>query len=156
MKETKTLKAQPTPSASQPPQPLNQGSEAQRQMQGQLQSQLQEFQNIQSQLQFTAMQLQQLAVQQNEADKAIEEIDKSPGPFYRYVANILVAKDKDALRKELQEEKETSELRSSTLKKQEERLRARGIELQKILEQVAQNFKVQWMSAKLAAQLVSG
>lgn len=130
MKETKTLKSQPAqPSIGGFSQPSNERS--------QLQSQLQEFQAIQSQLQFTAMQLQQLTLQQNEAEKALEEVEKSAGPFYRYVANILVAKDKETLKKELQEEKETSELRTSTLKKQDERLRARGEELRKILEEAA-------------------
>ncbi len=108
-----------------------------------LKSQVQEFQNTQAQLQLLAMQLQQFNLQESETQKALEEIEKGNGPFYRFVSNILVEKDKETLKKELEEEKEAVALRISTFKKQEERLKPRFDELRKKLEETAKKMKQQ-------------
>ncbi len=106
-----------------------------------LRKEIQDFQNIQGQLQLVSMQLQQLGFQQTETEKAMEEVEKNDGPFYRMVSNILVEKDKAVLKKELGEEKDTIELRLSTFKKQEERLKPRFEELRKKIEQAAKQFR---------------
>ena len=106
-----------------------------------LRSQLQEFQNVQAQMQMLTMQLQQLSMQESETQKALGEIEKGSGPFYRYVSNILVEKDKESLRKELTDEKEMVSLRVTAFKKQEEKLKAKFDELRKKLEQMAKQVK---------------
>ena len=63
-----------------------------------LKLQVQEFQNVQAQLQMLGMQLQQLNVQESETQKALDEIDKGNGPFYRFVSNILVEKENETLK----------------------------------------------------------
>ncbi|MBI4406851.1 prefoldin subunit beta [Candidatus Micrarchaeota archaeon] len=106
-----------------------------------LRKQLQEFQNIQGQLQMLSMQFQQLKFQQAETEKAMQEVEKNDGPFYRMVSNILVEKDKTSLKKELGEEKDAIDLRTSTFKKQEERLKPKFDELRKKIEQAAKQFR---------------
>lgn len=106
-----------------------------------LRNQVQEFQNVQAQLQMLTMQLQQFNAQESETQKALDEINKSNGPFYRFVSNVLVEKDKEALKKELGDEKDTISLRVSTFKKQEERLKQRFEELRKKLEETAKTMK---------------
>lgn len=110
-------------------------------MKEELQNQLQEFQAVQSQLQLLAMQLQQLASQEGETQKALEEVEKGNGPFYRFAANILIEKDKETLKKELNGEKETITMRVSSFKKQEDRLKQRFDELRKKLEETAKTMK---------------
>ncbi|MFH0713810.1 MAG: prefoldin subunit [Candidatus Micrarchaeota archaeon] len=106
-----------------------------------LRNQLQEYQATQSQLQMLSMQLQQLTMQENETQKALEEIEKGKGPFYRFVSNILVEKDKESLKKELGEEKETIAMRVTMFKKQEDKLKVRFEELKKTLEQASKAMK---------------
>ena len=106
-----------------------------------LKLQVQEFQNVQAQLQMLGMQLQQLNVQESETQKALDEIDKGNGPFYRFVSNILVEKEKETLKKELTDEKDTISLRVSSFKKQEDRLKPRFDELRKRLEEEAKKIK---------------
>ncbi len=106
-----------------------------------LRNQLQEFQNVQAQLQMLGMQLQQLNAQESETQKALDEVNKGNGPFYRYVSNILVEKDKESLKKELEDEKETITMRVSSFKKQEDRLKPRFEELRKKIEEAAKHMK---------------
>ena len=88
-----------------------------------------------------AMQQQQLTSQESETQKALDEVNKGNGPFYRYVSNILVEKDKGDLKKELEEEKETITMRVSSFKKQEDRLKPRFEELRKKIEEAAKAMK---------------
>lgn len=106
-----------------------------------LRNQVQEFQNTQAQLQMLAMQTQQLTGQESETQKALDEVGKGNGPFYRFVSNVLVEKDKEALKKELSDEKDTISLRLTAFKKQEERLKSRFEELRKRLEETAKTMK---------------
>lgn len=105
------------------------------------QNDLIEFQNLQQQLQILALQKQQVAAQVAEIDKASEEIDKAGetgsgagAGFYRFVGSVIVPKKKEDLRKELNGEKESLELRKSVFEKQETKLRERFVSLRKKLE----------------------
>ena len=110
-------------------------------MNDELTAQLQEFRALQSQLQMISMQLQQLTMQESETQKALDEIDKGNGPFYRFVSNVLVEKSKESLKKELSDEKEMSTLRITAFKKQEEKLKSKFDELRKKLEEAAKKMK---------------
>jgi len=97
-------------------------------------SDVMELQNLQQQLQMMMAQKQQLLMQQNEVEKASEEVEKNPGPFYRFAGSILVPKDKASLKSELNEEKESVDVRISAFSKQEKKIKDRFEELRKKLE----------------------
>lgn len=94
-----------------------------------------EYQNLQQQLQIVLMQKQQVQMQQKEIEKALEEVTASPGPFYRFVGTVLVAKEKDALSKELAQEKEELSSRLPLLEKQEKKFKERFDALRKKVEE---------------------
>jgi prefoldin beta subunit len=106
-------------------------------MSEELKKELMEFQQLQQQLQLASMQKQQLMLQSAELDKAIEEVKKSEGSFYRFTGSVIVPKKKDALEKELAEEKESLEMRKNIFQKQEDKIRQRLVELQKKLQSMA-------------------
>lgn len=95
---------------------------------------LMELQNIQQQMQLFSMQKQQLMLQQGELEKAAEEVAKASGSIYRLAGSVLVSKEKDALQKDLTEEKEGIDLRLSAVAKQEKKFKDRFEELRKKLE----------------------
>ncbi len=100
----------------------------------QLRADLVEYQTLQQQLQFLAMQRQQNAMQAAELEKAKEEAEKASGTLYRSMGAILIPKQKDILIKELADEKETIDVRSGALQKQEEKLKERFTALRQKLE----------------------
>jgi len=95
---------------------------------------LTELQSIQQQMQFLVMQKQQLLLQQNEAGKALEEIENASGKLYRLAGSVMVEKEKSVLQGELKEEKEGVEVRLNAFAKQEKKLKDRFEELRKKLE----------------------
>ena len=95
---------------------------------------LTEMQSLQQQLQIVMSQKQQLLLQQNESDKALEELAKASGAIYRFAGGIMVQKDKATLEKDLKEEKESTEVRLGAIAKQEKKLKDRFDELRKKLE----------------------
>ncbi len=93
-----------------------------------------EFQSLQQQAQYNAMQKQQAMLQIADAEKALEELKTSTGQCYKYAGSIIVPKDKAALEKELAEEKESLELRQSILQKQDDKIKERVLSLRKKFE----------------------
>ena len=93
-----------------------------------------EFQNLQQQLQFIAMQRQQMELQAAELEKVSEEVEKSDGLLYRFVGSVIVPKEKSALAADLKSEKESVTLRLGTFSKQEDKLKERYLSLRKKLE----------------------
>ena len=95
-----------------------------------------EYQNLQQNLQFSAMQKQQLAIQLDEVQKALEELEKAGEgtEIYRAVGSVFVRKDRGSLKNELLEEKESIELRKGSLEKQEKKMAERFESLRKELE----------------------
>ncbi|NYZ75043.1 prefoldin subunit [Candidatus Micrarchaeota archaeon] len=90
-----------------------------------------EFQQLQQQLQFVAMQRQQTMLQLADLAKAAEEVEKGSGKFFRFAGPVMVPKEKDALKKELVSEKESLEVRQGMFQKQEDKLRERMTSIQK-------------------------
>jgi prefoldin beta subunit len=68
---------------------------------------------------------QQFEIMLRETDGALSELDKvDPSvPIYKSVGPLLIRADKDKLKEELGERKETLALQTKTLEKQEERTR---------------------------------
>ena len=88
----------------------------------QLQNQIAHYQQMQQQLQMYATQRVQLEAKLREVEQTLEEIAKltDATPVYRSIGILLVkTTDRDGLRKELEETKETLTIRIKTLQKQE-------------------------------------
>jgi prefoldin beta subunit len=82
-------------------------------------------------------QRQQLEVAMRELERAVEELQKAApeAPIYRSVGGLLVrAKDRDSVLKDLTDQKETTEVRLESIRRQEQRLRERLESLQKELQ----------------------
>ncbi|HWG90983.1 MAG TPA: prefoldin subunit beta [Candidatus Thermoplasmatota archaeon] len=103
----------------------------------QLQNQLQQLQQLQSQAQVVVQQRQQMEVSARDLDRTLEELEKAApdAVIYRSIGGLLIrAKDRDTLLADLREQKETTDVRLQTVKRQEERLRERMTSLQKELQ----------------------
>jgi prefoldin beta subunit len=102
---------------------------------------LEAYQITQQQLQLVLLQKQQLKIQGEEMDSALEELKKitEKEKVYKIVGPILIEVNKDEIVKELNEKKETLNSRLEILEKQEERLRKNLVELGKILEKELQS-----------------
>ncbi len=102
-------------------------------MSKQLQDQINRLQQMRMQLQMIAQQRQQLEMRLKETDEALEELEKidSKTPVYKSIGSLLVkTKGKSEVKKELKENKDSFELRKSTLEKQEGRTKEKLNELQ--------------------------
>jgi len=90
-----------------------------------LQEQLMKMQQSQQNLQSIMAQKQQLAINQTESDKAIEELNKAGDDdlVYKHAGSILIKSNKKVLIAELEENKELSNTRSTVLEKQEARIK---------------------------------
>ena len=89
-------------------------------------SQLQLFEQS---LQSILAQKQQFQMQQVEIESALGELDKTQAA-YKIVGNIMVASDKEDLKKDLSSKKEIVNLRLKTLEKQENQIKERAEKLQ--------------------------
>lgn len=84
---------------------------------------IQELQMYQQQYQSIAIQKEQIKLQKMEAEKSIEELDLNKGEkVYKIAGSIMIKKDPEDAKKELQEKVEDLDLRLKTLAKAEERL----------------------------------
>ncbi len=101
-----------------------------------LQAQLDEFQSTQRQLQMIGVQRQQLMLQVEELKMAQEALKDASGTVYKAIGNLLIETSKSGAGKDLAEKIETFEVRSGTLAKQEEKLRARSDSLRSELEKM--------------------
>jgi len=104
----------------------------------QMQNQIAQYQQIQQQLQVLANQRVQLESKLREIDGTLEELGKV-GPettVYKSIGTILVrADDRESVKKELEEHKETISIRVRSMQKQEKSLGDRFEQLsQKITE----------------------
>ncbi|MEM2943346.1 MAG: prefoldin subunit beta [Methanomassiliicoccales archaeon] len=98
-----------------------------------LQNQIAQFQQLQQQLQAILTQKFQMEAQLREIDRTLEELAKITDdvPIYRSVGSLLIkARDKESVVHEIQEDKETLEIRVKTLDRQEKALRERYQALQ--------------------------
>lgn len=88
-----------------------------------------QLQLLQQNLQNLFLQKQQFQKQLAEIDSALKELETS-STAYKILGNIMVASEKAALQKELQQKKELVELRLKSLTKQEQSLKQKTEELQ--------------------------
>lgn len=105
----------------------------------QAQEKIQELQLLQQRLALFAQQKQAFQLQMMEVENALAEVEKSKGPFYKMVGEILVEKAPEELKKELQEKKTDLDIRLKSFDKQETRTREQALEIQK---EVAKAIKV--------------
>jgi prefoldin beta subunit len=98
-------------------------------MNEQVQEKIGQIQLIQQNLENFSMQRQQFQLQQTEIETALVEIENT-NTTYKIVGNIMILTDKDQLKKDLDEKKETLAIRVRTIEKQEEKLRIKFEELQ--------------------------
>ena len=106
---------------------------AEEEMSKQLQDQINRLQQMRIQLQMIIQQRQQVELRLKEIEEALEELNKTDEktPIYKSIGAILVkTKGKDEVVKELKENKESLELRKTTLDKQEGRTKEKLNELQ--------------------------
>jgi prefoldin beta subunit len=99
-----------------------------RELSPQVQNQVAQFQQLQQQLQALATQRLQLEARLREVEHTLEELGKvaDDAPVFQSVGALLVrVDDREALRKELEESKETLGIRVKTIQKQEKSLSER-------------------------------
>lgn len=82
-----------------------------------------ELQSLQQQMQLIMLQKQQMRLQSDEIDHALQEVEKAKGDTYRLVGPILVQSTKEEIVKDLNERKSSLESRITIMEKQEERLK---------------------------------
>ena len=96
-----------------------------------------ELQACQQQMQTVLIQKESLNIQNLEIDKALEELKKvKKEDVFKAVGPILIKSEKAKLEKELEERKETIDLRLKSLQRQENRLKDRLEQGQEKLEEV--------------------
>lgn len=103
----------------------------------QIQNQLAQLQELQQQAQVVIQQRQQLELQVRELERTLEELSRLPrdAPLYKSVGSLLVrASDREALERDLADQRETSTVRLESAKRQEARLRERVTALQAELQ----------------------
>lgn len=91
-----------------------------------LQNQIAQFQQLQQQLQNVLQQKFRMEAQLKELEMTMEELKKagSETPVYKNVGSLMIAvKDKEGLLKEIEDDKETAEIRVKTLDRQEKMFR---------------------------------
>ena len=89
----------------------------------QLQDKLAQFQNLQSQMQITTMQKQQIFLQSAEIDSALAALGTAGSEkIYRAAGPLLVETTKEASEKKLKDDKELAETRIKMLEKQEKKM----------------------------------
>ena len=98
-----------------------------------LEEKLKQAQKLQSELEVIVAQRYQLEVNLREVQKSLEELEKidEGTPIYKSVGTILVkAKSKDEVKKELEDKKETLEIRIKAIQRQQELLQKKYEEIQ--------------------------
>jgi prefoldin beta subunit len=105
----------------------------------QVQNQLAQYQQLQQQVQLITSQKVQLEAQLNEIELTLNELNNvTPDtPIYKSIGSLLIkVKDKETVKKELEEQKDTVTVRVKTLERQEGHLRERLENLQTQLAKV--------------------
>jgi len=80
-----------------------------------------DFERTRGNLLNISAQKQQLQIQSNALEEALKELGKTPEKkVYKAVGNVLIMSNVDDVKKELQEQKESADLKVKTLQKQED------------------------------------
>lgn len=110
----------------------------------QLQNKIAQFQQLQQQIQVVSSQKFQLEAQLRDTERAITELANSPSDItiFKNVGNLLVeARDKDKVGQELDDKKETIDIRIKALDRQEKQLVEKYQALQTELSQAITSVK---------------
>jgi len=83
---------------------------------------IQELQMLEQSLQSILMQKQTVQIEMNENNNALEELGKSGDEVYKMIGGIMLRSDKPTLEKELEEKIKITDLRVSSIEKQEKLL----------------------------------
>lgn len=102
------------------------------------QEKIQQLQGIEQNMQHFLKQRQQFQMQLLEIESALEELRKTE-KAYKIIGNIMVATEKGALEKDLQEKKERLELRIKSFEKQETALKDQAKGLREEIVKTIQN-----------------
>ncbi|MFQ6105858.1 MAG: prefoldin subunit beta [Candidatus Hydrothermarchaeaceae archaeon] len=102
-----------------------------------LQDQLLQFQQLQQQAQVISNQRLQAELQSKEIERALAELGKlgTKAEVYKSIGQLLIKNPKGSVEKDLQERKDTLEVRVTALKRQEEKLKAKLKEMQAKLQE---------------------
>ena len=101
-----------------------------------LQQKIEQAQRLQSELEAIIAQRYQLEISLREVEKSLDELENLPedAPIYKSVGSILVrVESKERIKRELEDKKETLELRIKTVMKQQELLERKLKEIQEEL-----------------------
>lgn len=98
----------------------------------QIQNQLAQLQQIQQQAQALMQQKNQIEMVLRENERALEELKKTSddATVYKAAGELLIKAKKEEVLKDLEEKKDTLEIRLKSLSKQEERIQSRFTQLQ--------------------------
>jgi prefoldin beta subunit len=98
----------------------------------QIQNQLAQLQQIQQQAQAIMQQRSQVEMVLRETDRALEELKKTgdDAVVYQAAGELLIKSNKEDVLKELEEKKDSLDVRLKSLSRQEERIQARFTQLQ--------------------------
>ncbi|MFX0132836.1 MAG: prefoldin subunit beta [Candidatus Hodarchaeota archaeon] len=90
-----------------------------------LQHQIMQLQQLQQRLEMLVAQRSQMEIRMKEAEKALSELEKlsEDAIVYKNVGTILIKSQKDKVKEELIDKKDTLEMRLKTIQRQEERTR---------------------------------
>lgn len=101
-----------------------------------VQNQIRQLQQLQQQLQALISQKNQVELMLKEADATFEELEKvdEEAMIYKNVGNLLIKSKKDQVKIDLEEKKETYDMRLKALVRQEERVKKRFDQLQEQLK----------------------
>ena len=101
-----------------------------------VQNQIRQLQQLQQQLQALISQKNQVELMQKEAEATFEELEKvdEEAMIYKNVGNLLIKSKKDQVKIDLEEKKETFDMRLKALVRQEERVKKRFDQLQEQLK----------------------
>ena len=100
-----------------------------------IQQELMQFQQLQSQYQIIVSQLQSLKIEMSETDAALNELSKTENPVvYKSIGSILIKSEKPGLLDDLNKKKESIDIRIKTIEKQEDRVKKKLEEMQKNLQ----------------------
>jgi len=102
-----------------------------------VQHQLNQFQQLQQQAQAVTVQKQNVDIQIQETESALEELKKtdSKTEVFKTAGSLLIKVDRDEVNEELEEKLETLKLRAKTMARQEERVLKKLQEMQTSIQQ---------------------
>ncbi|MEM3364326.1 MAG: prefoldin subunit [Candidatus Micrarchaeia archaeon] len=94
-------------------------------MSNEMSSSLAELQELQSKIQATMIEKQQLMIQQSDIDRALQSLKEVQGKTYEMIGTILVERSKEDIEKGLLDRKQLIDLRLESLDKNERMFRSR-------------------------------